>query len=101
MKTMLAAALAAIAIVGSFDVASAQAVRPRWNYEGSAVCPSGYDYFAGRDACIARGGFGRSYGAYYGGGYGNGIAPRWNHRGSAVCPEGYDFHAHSGLCRPQ
>src|SRR3954447_12095562 len=75
------------------------AVRPQWNYQGSAVCPEGYDYIQG--LCRARGGYGGGYGRpsydgprYRGGGYGgDGVEPRWNRRGSAVCPEGYDFHA--------
>ncbi len=82
------------------DTASAQrAVRPQWNYQGSAVCPDGYDYYAGSGLCMARAGYG--YGRRYGGGDGGAIAPRWNRAGSAVCPEGYDYHAHSGYCRPQ
>jgi hypothetical protein len=78
-------------------------VRPRWNYEGSAVCPDGYDYV--QPWCRARGGYGGRgsyYGRSYGGGYGGeGIPPRWNRLGSAVCPQGYDYHAGYGLCLPQ
>jgi hypothetical protein len=93
--------IAAAALACSCVTASAQqAVRPQWNYEGSAVCPDGYDYRGG--LCRARGGYGYDSGPRYGGGDGgNGVEPRWNRRGSAVCPEGYDYHAYSGLCRPQ
>jgi hypothetical protein len=92
-------AVAAIACFWTVSANAQQAVRPQWNYQGSAVCPDGYDY-AGR-LCRARGGYGA--GPRYGGGYGGGegIEPRWNRAGSAVCPQGYDFHARSGLCRPQ
>ena len=90
----------------SFGIASAsaqQAVPPRWNYQGSAVCPDGFDYFAGDGLCIFRGGYGGSrYSRGYEDGYGgDGIPPRWNRAGSAVCPQAYDYHARSGLCRPQ
>jgi hypothetical protein len=96
---MIAGAALACSWTGS---ASAQyAVRPQWNYEGSAVCPDGYDYYAGEGLCRARGyGYGPPYG-YGRRGYGGGIPPRWNRLGSAVCPEGYDFHAYVGLCLPQ
>jgi hypothetical protein len=99
MKTILAAAIAAITILASVDLASAQGVRPQFNYQGQAVCPEGYDYVG--SLCRPLGYSGREYyrGRTYGGG--EGVPPRWNRRGSAVCPEGYDFHAHSGLCRPQ
>jgi hypothetical protein len=94
------------AFVGAFmasEASAQQAVPPRWNYQGSAVCPDGFDYYAGEGLCISRGGYGygRRYGGGYGGGYGQGIPPRWNSRGSAVCPNGYDFHAYAGLCLPQ
>ena len=93
----------AIACTWTGAASAQQAVRPQWNYQGSAVCPEGYDYYAGRGLCIARGGYGYGprYGGDYGGGYGGGIPPRWNRAGSAVCPQGYDYHAHSGYCRPQ
>jgi len=52
MKTILAAAFAAITILGSVDYASAQGVRPHFNYQGQAVCPEGYDYV---DPCVGRG----------------------------------------------
>ncbi|MGY4503245.1 hypothetical protein ACVWYH_007202 [Bradyrhizobium sp. GM24.11] len=84
-----------LAIVWVVGASAQQAVRPQWNYQGSAVCPEGYDYLGG--LCRARG-YG---GPRYGDGYGGGVEPRWNRRGSAVCPEGYDYHARSGLCRPQ
>jgi hypothetical protein len=90
--------LIAVSIVAAFWTTGAlaqQAVRPQWNYQGSAVCPEGYDFIQG--LCRSRGGYG--YGPQYGGG--GGVRPRWTRSGSAVCPEGYDFHAHSGLCRPQ
>jgi hypothetical protein len=84
------------------EASAQQAVPPGWNYQGSAVCPDGFDYYASEGLCIARGYGRRGYGGpSYGGGYGDGIEPRWNRRGSAVCPEGYDYHARSGLCRPQ
>ena len=104
VSLMIAGAAVACSSTGS---ASAQyAVGPQWNYEGSAVCPDGYDYYANSGLCRARGGYGRRYGGGYGygpryGGYGGGIPPRWNYQGSAVCPNGYDYHAQVGLCLPQ
>jgi hypothetical protein len=64
--------IAAVTLTALLSVsASAQhAVRPRWNYQGSAVCPDGYDYYASQGACISRGG--SDYGRGYGGGYGGG-----------------------------
>jgi hypothetical protein len=91
--------IAGAALAWTVTASAQQAVRPQWNYQGSAVCPDGYDYFADRGLCMARGGYG--YGPRYGGGYGGGVRPRWNYAGSAVCPEGYDYHARSGYCRPQ
>ena len=88
---------AALACSWTVTASAQQAVRPQWNYQGSAVCPDGYDFIQG--LCRARGGYGPRYGGYDGGG--GGVRPRWNRAGSSVCPEGYDFHAHSGLCRPQ
>ena len=99
--------IAALAITGLIGgPASAQnAVPPQWNYQGSAVCPQNYDYYANQGLCISRGGYGygRGYGGpRYGGGYrGDGIPPRWNRLGSAVCPSGYDYYANVGLCLPQ
>lgn len=97
--------IAGVAFVGLGIVSASaqQAVQPRWNYQGSAVCPNGFDFYAGEGLCIARGvyGGGPRYGGGYRGGGGDGIQPRWNRAGSAVCPAGYDFHARSGLCRPQ
>jgi len=90
---------AALACSWTVSASAQQAVRPQWNYEGSAVCPDGYDYYARSGLCRSRGGYG--YGPRYGGGYGGGIPPRWNRVGSAVCPQGYDYHAQVGLCRPQ
>lgn len=87
--------------IWSDSAAAQQAVPPRWNYQGSAVCPNGFDFYAGNGLCIQRGYGPRRYGRHYGGGYGEGIPPRWNRLGSAVCPDGYDFHAHVGLCLPQ
>jgi hypothetical protein len=98
--TSLMIAATALACSWTATASAQQAVRPQWNYQGSAVCPNGYDYYAGRGLCMARGAFGGGY-ARYGGGYGGGVAPRWNRAGSAVCPEGFDYHAHSGYCRPQ
>lgn len=94
------------ALLGVLTVSASaqQAVPPRWNYQGSAVCPSGFDYFAGEGLCMSRGGNGGGtrYGGGYRGGYGgDGVPARWNRAGSAVCPQGYDYHARSGLCRPQ
>ncbi|MGY4503354.1 hypothetical protein ACVWYH_007311 [Bradyrhizobium sp. GM24.11] len=86
MKTIFATALAALTILGSMDIASAQ-VRPRWTYDGSAVCPEGHDY--ARGACWSRhGGYG--YRESYGMG-GQAVRPRWSRSGSAVCPEGFDY----------
>ena len=96
VSLMIAGAALACSWTGS--ASAQQVVRPQWNYEGSAVCPDGYDYYARSGACRARGGYGPRYG---GGGYGGGIPPRWNRVGSAVCPQGYDYHAQVGLCRPQ
>ncbi len=79
-----------------------QAVPPRWNYQGSAVCPEGFDYYASEGLCIARDYGRRGYrGGYYQHEYGRGLPPRWNRAGSAVCPQGYDYHAHTGRCLPQ
>ena len=96
------------AVIGTLLTAEASAQRavpPRWNYEGSAVCPNGFDYYDGEGLCISRGGYGygrRGHrGGDYGGGYHQGIPPRWNQLGSAVCPSGYDYHAEAGLCLPQ
>ena len=66
MKTILAAAFAAITILGSVDYASAQGVRPHFNYQGQAVCPEGYDYVG--SLCRPRG-YGGGPG-YYRGAYG-------------------------------
>jgi len=77
-------------------------VRPRWNYQDSAVCPDGYDYV--QPWCRARDyyGRGRYFGRSYGRGYGaEGIPPRWNRLGSAVYPQGYDYYAQYNLCLPQ
>jgi hypothetical protein len=72
----------AVAVLGAFvgafmasEASAQQAVPPRWNYQGSAVCPDGFDYYAGEGLCISRGGYGygRRYGGGYGGGYGQGI----------------------------
>ena len=92
-------ALAFALLIGLSQAALAQ-VPPRWNYQGSAVCPEGHDYYNG--LCHPRGyGYGRSrrYGEpYYGGGqYAGGVPPRWNHLGSAVCPNYYDYYAQVGL----
>jgi hypothetical protein len=95
-------AVAAVTSFWTFTASAQQAVRPQWNYQGSAVCPDGYDYLGG--LCRARGGYGYGGRPEYGGaryGGGGGIEPQWNRRGSAVCPQGYDYHANSGLCRPQ
>jgi hypothetical protein len=109
MRKLLIAALSSVSLLASVSAFAQEAVRPQWNYQGSAVCPNGYDYFANQGLCIARGGYGGGpygrpgYGGpRYEGGYADdGIAPRWNRLGSAVCPNGYDYHARSGLCRPQ
>jgi hypothetical protein len=106
MKTLAIALFALGSLLGAVEASAQQLVRPQWNYQGSAVCPEGYDFIQGW--CRPRGGgYGPRYGGpQYGGrgprGYGgDGVEPRWNRAGSAVCPEGYDFHARSGLCRPQ
>jgi hypothetical protein len=106
MKTVVVAVLALGCVLGAAEAPAQQLVRPQWNYQGSAVCPEGYDYFQGW--CRPRGSYGPGYGGpryggrgpgdYYGG---DAVEPRWNRAGSAVCPQGYDYHAHSGLCRPQ
>ena len=96
LKILIAVSMAAS--LWTVSASAQQAVRPQWNYQGSAVCPNGYDYRGG--LCRARGG--DSFGPRYGGGYGgDGVEARWNRAGSAVCPQGYEYHAHSGLCRPQ
>src|SRR4051812_26330700 len=93
-------ACTAFGSIWATSASAQQAVRPQWNYQGSAVCPDGYDFYARNGLCIARGGYGGGprYGSgYAGGGYGGGggIEPRWNRAGSAVCPDGYDYHARS------
>jgi len=103
MRIALMAVAVTVICFGS-SASAQQAVRPQWNYQGSAVCPDGFDYAGG--LCRARGYGSRAEyrgGPGYGGaGYGGGgVEPRWNRSGSAVCPEGYDFHARSGACRPQ
>ena len=99
MKTLALIVLGAAAVVGCATSASAQYLQPQWNYLGSPVCPSGYDYYQGVCMPFAqtpRGqryyGFGRP--RYYGGAV---VPPRWNYRGSAVCPENYDYVG--GMCR--
>jgi hypothetical protein len=59
-----------LTVLLSVSASAQHAVRPKWNYQGSAVCPNGYDYYAGRGACISRGGYG--YGRGYRGSYGYG-----------------------------
>lgn len=98
MKLIIAAALA---IAFTTAASAQQAVPPRWNWQGSAVCPEGFDFYAGNGLCVQRGYSPRRYGGHYGGGYGQGVPPRWNRVGSAVCPEFYDFHAYVGLCLPR
>ena len=69
--------------------ASAQeAVRPRWNYQGSAVCPEGYDFYAYNGLCMARGGYGGEprYGGSYGGGYHGGGFRQDGTRGLGLVP---------------
>jgi hypothetical protein len=92
MKTILAGFAAAVVLVGSMDLASAQ-VRPQWTYDGSAICPEGHDY--ARGACWPRGYGG--YGESYGRGGSQAVRPRWTRSGSAVCPEGFDYAG--GACR--
>jgi len=102
MTKRLAFLIMAVGLLWTSAAPAQDVVRPRWNYQGSAVCPDGYDYV--QPWCRARG--------YYGGGdyyrrsnrgYGGeeGVRPRWNRLGSAVCPEGYDYHAGYNLCLPQ
>lgn len=85
------------------DALAQQAVPPRWNWQGSAVCPNGFDYYASQGLCISRGryGDGRGYRGSPYGAYRMGIPPRWNRAGSAVCPTGYDYHIRLNLCLPQ
>ncbi|HEX2725230.1 MAG TPA: hypothetical protein VHN20_05375 [Beijerinckiaceae bacterium] len=82
-----------MAFVAGAGRASAQYggwVEPRWNYQGSAVCPERYDFDDGW--CKPRGA------GYYGEGGGSpALPPRWTPDGSAVCPSGYDYL--SGACR--
>ena len=75
MRKVLMAVVAAACFGSTLGGASAQqAVRPQWNYQGSAVCPDGYDYVGG--LCRARGYGGRAEYRGYGGG--PGVEPRWN-----------------------
>lgn len=111
MRFAIVAMVSALVSVSAISAASAQqAVPPRWNWQGSAVCPDGFDYYASENLCIARGYGPRGYGGGYGGGYdrrgygygyGQGVPPRWNRAGSAVCPQFYDYHARIGLCLPR
>jgi hypothetical protein len=91
-------ACAAVASFWTVGASAQETVRPRWNYEGSAVCPDGFDYVRG--LCRDRGGYYRLQ-ADDGGPGGAGIRPHWNRLGSAVCPEGYDYYARVGRCLPQ
>src|SRR4051812_9662117 len=70
----------ALASMGAVGASAQQAVRPQWNYQGSAVCPEGYDYLGGLCRARGYGGGGPHYGSGYGGGGygGGGIEPRWN-----------------------
>ena len=100
MKSLVAAIVLFMTLT---EAASAQ-VPAQFNYQGSAVCPEGHDYFHG--LCYPRGyryGQRRYGGRYYGGDgrYAGGVPPRWNYLGSAVCPESYDYYAHVGLCLPR
>jgi hypothetical protein len=99
MKVALLA-LTSFAMLIAIDDAVAQygpRVPPRWNAAGSAVCPDGYDYYAGW--CRARGyGYGRGY---YGPSRREGVPPRWNALGSAVCPDGYDYYIQYNRCLPR
>jgi hypothetical protein len=103
MARLLAFLIMAAGLLWTSVASSQELVRPRWNYEGSAVCPDGYDYV--QPWCRARGYYGGGRGYYrrsYGGSYaGEGIPPRWNSLGSAVCPQGYDYHARYDVCLPQ
>jgi hypothetical protein len=42
---------AALACSWTVTASAQQAVRPQWNYQGSAVCPEGYDYHAHSGYC--------------------------------------------------
>jgi hypothetical protein len=45
---------AVIGVLSGSEASAQQAVPPRWNYQGPAVCPNGFDYYAGEGLCIAR-----------------------------------------------
>ena len=74
-------------------------VKPKWNKQGSAVCPDLHDYVKKVGACRARGA-----GSYAGILDGASVKPTWTRGGSAVCPSNYDYRARSkrnirtGLC---
>jgi hypothetical protein len=88
-------AIAAVAAFWTVNASAQSAVRPHFDYSGSAVCPEGFDYFQG--LCRARGG---RYG-YDRHGYGGGVPARFTRSGSAVCPEGYDYKIRINGCVPQ
>jgi hypothetical protein len=95
MTRWMALLTMAVGLIWASAAPAQDAVRPHWNYEGSAVCPDGYDYL--RSLCRSRDGFYR----IEGGPGSEGVRPHWNRLGSAVCPEGYDYHARRHACLPQ
>jgi hypothetical protein len=76
--------------------ASAQdAVRPRWNYEGSAVCPRDYVFQDGLCISIYSGRYRGNYGgAYPGPGRIGAVTRPWlNRNGELQCPTDYVLDA--------
>jgi hypothetical protein len=117
MKKLALILLAAGALLGAADVASAQGwERPRGvSPAGDPICRRNWVFDRGWCKPLYGGGYaprGHYYGApapaprYHGGGpryYGGGgaVPARWNHLGSAVCPENYDYHARVNACLPR
>jgi hypothetical protein len=94
MTRWMALLTMAVGLIWESAAPAQDAVRPHWNYEGSAVCPDGYDYVRG--LCRSRDGFYRLQPRDE-----DSVRPHWNRLGSAVCPEGYDYHARRRACLPQ
>jgi hypothetical protein len=68
-------------------------LEPRWNAQGSAVCPESYDYVRNVRACRLRGE--DSYARMLDGEPAS-VKPGWSRSGSAVCPANYDYRARPG-----
>lgn len=109
MKSVLFGSLALVAMTVSAAAQYGEAVEPRYNRRGDAVCPSNYVIRGG--ACVSiyagrRGEYGRRGGydedrGYRGGGNrgysrGGGIEPQVNRRGELQCPSNYVIRR--GLC---